>query len=678
MEHAPLALTTDLLDSISDGFVLLDGELRYRYANAATLRLIGKTREQIQGRFIWDIFPEYPPEAPFREPLDRAWREGVPTEVVGLSVHKGVWLDVQYYPYRDGLAIVFRDVTAQQHLTQALAESEARFRTMADAAPVMIWTADLDRRCSYLNQQWVRFTGRPREAQLDQGWIESVHPDDRDRCTEVFEAAFAARTPYVLESRLRHHDGAYRWVLDHGVPRFAPDGTFSGFIGAVVDVHDRHMEVLHRTFLDRASRVLSSSLDYDATLKRVADLAVPDIADWCSVLLVGEDGRPERVAVAHVDPAMLQWAKDYEARYPPDFEGENASAQVFRTGNPILINEITEAMIEAGVPDPEQRAQLIPLDMRAVLIVPVKTGERVLGVLSLIRTGESGRFEDEDLAFAQELATRAALAVENARLYHKATVAEARLREANEALEGRVQERTVQLEEAVQALGRSNRELQSFAQVASHDLQEPLRKVRAFAALLRQEYGDRLDEPGLHYVDRLQQAAARMSQFVADLLVYARVETDERSFSRVDLNDTLEAILSDLDVRLAETGGRVQAGPLPVVWADSMQMRQLLLNLVGNALKYRRPDVPPVVKVTAGEDAERVWLAVEDNGIGFDAKYAERIFVPFQRLHGRAQFEGTGMGLSIVRRIAERHGGTVTAEGTPGVGSRFVVSLMRR
>ncbi len=201
--------------------------------------------------------------------------------------------------------------------------------------------------------------------------------------------------------------------------------------------------------------------------------------------------------------------------------------------------------------------------------------------------------------------------------------------------------------------------------------------MRAFAGLLAQEYGDHLGDTGQHYIERLQQSASRMSQFVTDLLTYARVETAHEALQPVDLGAMLTSVLSDLDMRIAESGGRVEAGALPVVLADAVQMRQLLLNLVGNALKYHRPGTPPVVRVSAREEAQRVWLVVEDNGIGFEPRYAERIFAPFQRLHSRNAYEGTGMGLSIVRRIAERHGGTVSAEGTPGEGSRFLVSLAR-
>ena len=235
------------------------------------------------------------------------------------------------------------------------------------------------------------------------------------------------------------------------------------------------------------------------------------------------------------------------------------------------------------------------------------------------------------------------------------------------------------------ALKQRNRELQDFAYVASHDLQEPLRKIRAFAGLMREDYAEAVDETGRYYLGRMQDGAERMSELIAALLSLSRLATKEQPFEEVDLQKVAEGVCSDLEIRLQETDGTVELGDLPTIAAERMQMRQLLQNLMGNALKFRREDVPPVVRVSAAheraplgaqlEARDIVRLVVEDNGIGFDKKYLSRIFTPFQRLHGRDEYEGTGMGLAICRRIVERHQGTIDAESTPGEGSAFVVCL---
>lgn len=229
----------------------------------------------------------------------------------------------------------------------------------------------------------------------------------------------------------------------------------------------------------------------------------------------------------------------------------------------------------------------------------------------------------------------------------------------------------------MEALKRNNRELQDFAFVASHDLQEPLRKIQAFGGFLEQDLAGNLSESAADYLARMTGAAARMQALIEGLLAYSRISTQGRPFERVDMDRILREVLSDLENLLERTGGRVESDPLPPLQADPLQMRQLLQNLVGNALKFHREGVPPVVKVraTMEETPMRYRLSVSDNGIGFEEKYLDRIFTVFQRLHGRGEYEGTGIGLAVCRRIVERHGGTITASSVPGQGSTFIVEL---
>jgi PAS domain S-box-containing protein len=235
-------------------------------------------------------------------------------------------------------------------------------------------------------------------------------------------------------------------------------------------------------------------------------------------------------------------------------------------------------------------------------------------------------------------------------------------------------------------LMRSNRELQDFAAVASHDLQEPLRKIEAFGDRLADRYGHQLDQPARDTLDRMRVAATRMRLLINDLLDYSRVTTKASPFSPCDLGKVAAEVLSDLQIRIDETAARITVGDLPGIDADPTQMRMVLQNLISNALKFRRKDVAPEITIT-GRLVERPTgpasvtgpelceIEVRDNGIGFDMKYVERIFQIFQRLHGRTEYEGTGIGLATCRKIVERHGGTVVARSEPGAGSTFVVRL---
>ncbi|QJR35953.1 sensor histidine kinase [Gemmatimonas groenlandica] len=242
-----------------------------------------------------------------------------------------------------------------------------------------------------------------------------------------------------------------------------------------------------------------------------------------------------------------------------------------------------------------------------------------------------------------------------------------------------------ELERQRRELARSNQELEQFAYVASHDLQEPLRKIQAFGDRLLEDYDAALAGPGQHYLSRMRDAARRMQDLISDLLSFSRVATKPNPLRPVDLNEIAEDVRRDLDVLMQQPGARLSLDLPVVMLADQMQCRQLLQNLIGNALKFHREGIPPMVDVRArledGTDTRGLptgrWcrIAVEDNGIGFDEKFLDRIFNPFQRLHGRGVFDGTGMGLAICRKIVERHGGNITATSTVGVGTTFIVRL---
>lgn len=270
------------------------------------------------------------------------------------------------------------------------------------------------------------------------------------------------------------------------------------------------------------------------------------------------------------------------------------------------------------------------------------------------------------------------------------------LQAANDALERRVLERTAALQEEVaertraevelqkssRRLEESNRELEQFATVASHDLQEPLRKIQAFSDRLREVCGPVIPGQGQEYLSRILSSAGRMRALIDDLLSFSRVTRKGQPFVPTDLGQVAQEVVSDLEGRLRDTGGRVDLGPLPTITADPTQIRQLLQNLIANALKFRKPEEPPVVTVRA-ERLEQVdgipgpacRLTVQDNGVGFEQVYAERIFQMFQRLHGRSQYEGNGIGLAICRKIVERHQGLISATSEPSVGTSFIVTL---
>ncbi|WP_297737039.1 ATP-binding protein [uncultured Maricaulis sp.] len=230
-----------------------------------------------------------------------------------------------------------------------------------------------------------------------------------------------------------------------------------------------------------------------------------------------------------------------------------------------------------------------------------------------------------------------------------------------------------------QELKRSNSELQEFAYAASHDLQEPLRKIQAFGERLNNKCHDALDDTGRHYLERMVDASTRMRRLIDDLLSYSRVNSKTTNFLPVDLSTVVADVLSDLEPRINAEDAKIRVGELPAIEADPGQMHQLFLNLLANALKFRRPGVQPSISiegsVEVGENGAIARIAVADNGVGFEPRHAERIFGMFERLHGRDEFDGTGVGLATCRKIAERHAGELTAWGEPDSGAVFTLLL---
>lgn len=516
----------------------------------------------------------------------------------------------------------------------------------------------------------------------------AIHPDDRPRLQKAITAALKTGRVFAAEYRTLRPDGSIRWLMARGRIERDGKGKAVRFPGVLLDITDRKTIETNLAFLAEAGAKLNASLDYKKTLQSVAKLAVPRIADWCTIEMFDDDGRLQTVAVEHKDPAKVKWALELRRRQgPPDLTTEHGLARVLRTGEPEYYPEISDAVLVAAARTKKELALLRSLGFSSVIIVPITVDDLAVGTITLISSEQKRHYMQADLDMAREVAGRASVAMTNARLYHDAQkelaarrLLEEELRIANEKLEIRVAERTAQLEESNASLKRSNQELQDFAYVASHDLQEPLRKIQAFGNLLEDEYGDRLGD-GRDYLRRMRGAAARMSALIEDILSFSRVTTKARGFTPVNLNTITGEVIGDLETRIRDTNATIRVDKLPTIEADAMQIRQLLQNLIANALKFHKPDVPPVVSLRAAIEISQsshdkyCRLEVEDNGVGFDEKYLDRIFAVFQRLHNRDAYEGTGIGLAVCRKIVERHGGSISARSRPGKGATFVVTL---
>ena len=334
-----------------------------------------------------------------------------------------------------------------------------------------------------------------------------------------------------------------------------------------------------------------------------------------------------------------------------------------RDGVPIVVENIPTT--------PDLRTELVKsYGIRAYACHPMKIQGRIIGTLSF-GTKTRNSFFPEDLALMKTVTYQIATAMERMRLIEE-------LQSYQDELETRVEERTVELKKTNKALEQSNKALEEFAYVASHDLQEPLRKIQTFADRLKtmQSFND---DKAQDYMTRMQQAAGRMRALIRDLLVYSRLAAAPEPFTLFNLKEPIEDAVKDLMVPFDENDGSITIGELPEISADKVQMGQLFRNLISNALKYHSGQKPAISVYDASSASDRFYeIHVEDNGIGFDEMHLDKIFKPFQRLHGqKGSYEGTGMGLAICRRIAERHRGSISAKSKPGKGSTFIVKLPR-
>jgi signal transduction histidine kinase/HAMP domain-containing protein len=305
-------------------------------------------------------------------------------------------------------------------------------------------------------------------------------------------------------------------------------------------------------------------------------------------------------------------------------------------------------------------------DTRAEMALPLRSRGQVIGAMT-VQSVKEAAFDEADIAVMQTMADQLANTITNARLYDQARREITERKRAEEALERQTEE-----------LARSNRELEQFAYIISHDLQEPLRMVKSYLQLLERRYEGQLDSNADEFIAFAVDGAERMQTLINDLLQYSRVTTHGKPFTPTDCATVLDHALTNLKVAIEESGAVVTHDSLPVVLADDVQLTQLFQNLIGNAIKYHKPETPPEVHVSAGCRDDEWVFSVQDNGIGIDPKHFEHIFLIFQRLHSREEYEGTGIGLAVCKRIVERHGGRIWVESEPGEGSTLYFTIPDR
>jgi PAS domain S-box-containing protein len=315
--------------------------------------------------------------------------------------------------------------------SSAIAQSEARFRAMVDSAPVLVWIANASNACVWFNKPWLQFVGRTMEHECAGSRADSIHPADLDRCLEAFSTHSQARQPFMMEYRLRRHDGAYRWVLDNAVPLYDPAGEFDGYIGSCVDITDRKQAEAATKLLADAGAAFASSINYEKTLEELARLVVPGFADWCSIDLKDvASGDIRRAIVVHSDPDKVELAHELRRRYPPKKDDPAGVPHVIRSGETIWAAAFPEDVIRNGAQDADHARILLGLQLRSYICVPLIARGRPIGALTLVTAESSRTYTPADVAVAEELGRRAGVAADTAALFETARRNEAALAES--------------------------------------------------------------------------------------------------------------------------------------------------------------------------------------------------------------------------------------------------------
>ena len=644
----------------------------------------------------------------------------------------------------------------RRELAELAEASEERYRQLADAMPQIVWATDRDGNATYFNRRFFEYTGMAPKDAGPHAWHHVVHPDDLPPAVARREQSLRCGEPFETEYRFRRADGGYRWHLGRAVPMRAADGRIESWIGTATDIHDRKLVELQRSFIVAAGDVLARSLDYRETLKQVATLAAGEIADWCSVHIREADGSIVELANAHRDPAQVTFARELQERYPPQPDTPTGAAAVIRTGEPELVPEITDEMLRAVARDELHLDLITQLGLESYVCVPLKGREGTVGAITLVAAEPGRRFGAEDLALAEELARRAAAAIENATLYREAaaraqaarvlaTIGDGvflvdpggRIRLWNTAAaaitglaeadvlgkrpqsaisgwdavaglipvaaageSGRAENVPLQIGErelwlSISAVGYEEgtvyafRDLteervleamrQDLVSTVSHELRTPLAAIYGAAVTLRRDDVELERELHDKLLEVIAEESAQLAEIVNDLLIASQLDTGtlHARIERCDPREIAELEIAAARLHLPDEVELELDAPdeLPAVAADAGQLRQVLANLIENAVKYSpRGGTISVALQPAGL---YVRFAIRDQGLGIPPAEHRRIFEKFYRLDPDMSLGvgGTGLGLYICRELVRRVDGRIWVESDGRSGSTFFVEI---
>jgi len=517
-----------------------------------------------------------------------------------------------------------KDITSEKKAAEALQKSEALANLITSVSPVTLWLTNEKGETIYINKIWQEWVGGTLESQLGMGWLDAIVPEDRERITQEFLAAFKQRKMYNFDFRIKRKNGDIRWCSSNGSPYFNTDGSFGGYAGSVMDITDRKQNeaklesqnVLINTIANNTQQALFLMND-----QQVCTYMNPAAERMTGFTMQEVLEKPLHYYIHHTHPDGRHFPIEdcpINRALPTKHETQGEEVFIHKDGHFYPVAFTASPIIENG---------------------------------NLIGTVIEARDITEEKRLHEALRTKE--------------------KQAMAMLEEKVKERTSELE-------KSNYELLQFTSVASHDLKEPVRKISIFGKLLQEKHKHSFDATSNKHLSTIINASERMARLIDDLLAFSRLSHSALVFEDVDLNITLQKIVEDLEITITEKGAELIIQPLPVIKGIPLQLSQVFQNLISNSLKFSHPERKPVIQISTEEaigDTSFHKIIYRDNGIGFNPEDGERIFEIFHRLHSRDKYEGTGVGLAIVHKIITLHKGTIKAIGYEGQGATFEILL---
>lgn len=631
-------------DATTGIIVLLGKEMKVEIVNEAYCKLINITPEELLNENLFSIVPEA--EEYYRPLVENVLFTGEPMQIydspyavtVNDKLMEG-FVHITFQPYRDtnkniiGVMAILQDVTETVIARKKIEQSEKKFEAAIAAVEGIIWTNNADGEMQDDQPGWSELTGQCYEEYRGYGWATKVHPEDAQPTVNAWNEAVKHKRVFEFEHRLLTKEKGWRLFSVKAVPSFNEEGQIQQWVGVHTDISEQR-EIAHK--------IAASENQFSTLANNIQNLAW--IADSAGEIFWYNQRWYEYTGTTMEEMKGWGWQKVHH----PDY----VDRIVEYVKQAWKINQPWSLTFSLKAADGTYRRFLTKA-------TPVVNDEG-----EILRWIGTNTDIEEQQSFAEKL-------------------------------EATVKFRTKQLDEANQILneknielGRMNKELQSFSFVASHDLQEPLRKIQTLASLIIDTEKNNLSEKGINYFNRMHAAAGRMQSLIEDLLTFSRLSISEVQFELTDINGLVNEINAELEERLVEKNAVIHASAVPKISIIPFQFKQLLQNLISNSIKFSKTDEAPRIFINAKMiDAKDInikqplmadkyyHITVADNGIGFNPEHAERIFEVFQRLHSIEEYKGTGIGLAIVKKVVDNHNGIVIAESQLGKGSVFNIYL---